>query len=110
MADKEVDSWSVIFLWADQGKSLEAQMDKKSTTIPTNPTPRGRRFLDTKQSAEYVGLSPRTMESYRVNGDGPPYIKHGGARSGLVLYLVDDLDAWLDSRRRQSTSERKEGR
>ena len=65
----------------------------------------GRRYLPTKAAAEYVGLSHRTLEAYRVSGGGPPYTKHGGPRSGLVLYLPADLDAWLETRRRHSTSE-----
>jgi len=64
-----------------------------------------RRFLTTAQAAEYVGLSPRTMEALRVRGGGCPFIKHGGQRAGLVLYLPSDLDAWLESRVRRSTSD-----
>jgi hypothetical protein len=75
--------------------------DKHETT----PTCSGRRYLPTKVAAEYVGLSHRTLEAYRVSGDGPPYIKHGGPRSGLVLYLPADLDEWLEGRRRQNTSQ-----
>lgn len=64
-----------------------------------------RKYLPTKPAAEYVGLSHRTLEAYRVSGEGPPYIKHGGPRSGLVLYTPADLDAWLASRRRRNTSQ-----
>lgn len=64
-----------------------------------------RRFLTTDQAAEYVGLSPRTLEAYRVRGGGPIYIKHGGARSGLILYRPSDLNLWIETRVRRSTSD-----
>lgn len=67
------------------------------------------RWLMTKQAAEYVGLSPRTLEAYRVRGGGPTFIKHGGQRSGLVLYRPADLDEWLESRVRHSTSDTRSG-
>lgn len=63
------------------------------------------RYMPTRAAAEYVGLSHRTLEAYRVTGEGPPFIKHGGHGSGLVLYAPADLDAWIDSRRRRSTSD-----
>ena len=80
-------------------------MDSASQSTPTG-TGSGRRYLTTKQAAEYVGLSHRTLEAYRFAGAGPSYIKHGGPRSGLVLYLPEDLDAWLVSLRRRNTSDR----
>ena len=64
-----------------------------------------RRFLTNDAAAKYVGLSARTLEAYRVRGGGPVFIKHGGARSGLVLYPPADLDSWLDTRVRRSTSD-----
>lgn len=64
-----------------------------------------RRYLTTEQAAEYVGLSPRTLEKYRVTGESPVYIRHGGPQSGLVLYRPADLDVWIESRVRKSTSD-----
>ena len=58
-------------------------------------------FLDQDESAEFVTLSPRTMEKKRFDGDGPPYIKIGSR----VLYEKSDLIAWVRSHRRHSTSE-----
>jgi hypothetical protein len=89
------------FFVAGQVVSLEAAM--QDSTHPSNGG--GRRYLTTKQAADYVGLSHRTMEAMRGRGDGPPYVKHGGPRSGLALYLLEDLDEWLLSRRRMSTSD-----
>lgn len=53
-------------------------------------------------AAEYLGLSVSTLAKMRVRGDGPTYAK-AGAR--IVLYDRDDLDRWLNARKRRSTSE-----
>jgi len=58
-------------------------------------------FLATKQAAQYVGLSPRTLEKMRTEGGGPSYRKHGR----YVRYHLADLDAWSISRLKNSTSE-----
>ena len=46
-----------------------------------------------------MGLSPRTLERYRVTGQGPLYLKVGRR----VLYRRVDLDAWLENKVRRST-------
>ena len=38
----------------------------------------------------------------RLRGDGAPYLKAGRR---IVIYDARDLEAWLDTRRRQSTSD-----
>ena len=58
-------------------------------------------YLSTRQAAEYLGLSTRTLDRYRVSGDGPVFHRFGGR----VRYLRDDLDVWAASRRRRSTSD-----
>lgn len=53
------------------------------------------------QAAAYLGLSPRTLECWRLTGAGPVYIKVGRR----VRYRRSDLEAWLDARLRTSTSD-----
>jgi len=53
-------------------------------------------------AAEYLGLSTSTLAKMRLRGDGPVYMKVGRR---VVLYDQSDLDAWLDGRKRRSTSE-----
>ena len=60
------------------------------------------RVLRTPQAAEYVGLSASTLEKFRLKGKGPAYQKAGPK---IVVYRPEDLDAWLDSQRRRSTSD-----
>jgi hypothetical protein len=52
-------------------------------------------------AARCCGVSPRTLEKWRVSGDGPPFYKVGKK----VVYDVDELNAWMASRRRRNTSE-----
>lgn len=61
-----------------------------------------QRKLRVPEAAEYLNLSPSTLAKMRLRGDGPPYLKAGRR---IVLYDVGDLEAWLDTRRRRSTSD-----
>ena len=55
-----------------------------------------RRILRTSQAAQYVGLSPSTLEKKRLTGGGPRFIRLGGRAVG---YDIRDLDSWLDEQR-----------
>lgn len=61
------------------------------------------RLLDTQEAARQLGLSPSYLAKRRITGgaDSPVFIKLGK----LVRYAQKDIDAYLDSRRRRSTSE-----
>lgn len=59
------------------------------------------RYLNTKQAARYVGLSPCTLNRMRVTGEGPRYAKAGRR----VVYDRADLDAWIAERKRSFTGE-----
>jgi predicted DNA-binding transcriptional regulator AlpA len=53
------------------------------------------------QAAERIGLKGKTFDNWRAKNCGPPYYKVGGR----VVYDDDEVDAWLASRRRTSTSD-----
>ncbi|NTJ63193.1 helix-turn-helix domain-containing protein [Agrobacterium rhizogenes] len=55
-----------------------------------NPAALPPRFLRTKEAAEFLSLSARTLEKHRTYGTGPAYRKLGGR----VVYSVEDLQAW----------------
>lgn len=59
-------------------------------------------LLYTAEAAYVLGLSPRTLESMRLRGGGPPYI---AVTSKAVRYRRGDLEDWIASRRRLSTSD-----
>ena len=58
-------------------------------------------WLRPKEAAAYVKSTPSTLAKKRLRGDGPTYTKFGR----LVLYAKQDLDQYLASRRRLSTSD-----
>jgi predicted DNA-binding transcriptional regulator AlpA len=55
--------------------------------------------------AEWLGVTTKALEAWRYRGGGPPFIRVGGK---LVRYRRGDVLAWLESRRRSSTSDRAE--
>lgn len=59
------------------------------------------RYLRTPEAARFLGLSGRTLEKHRTYGTGPRYSKLGGR----VVYRLEDLQAWADRGRKDSTSD-----
>lgn len=73
------------------------KVTKLSALHPTNI----RRPVPVDGAADLTGLSVSTLNKMRLTGDGPAYLKLGRR----VAYDVADLDAWMASKRRHSTSE-----
>lgn len=70
-------------------------MHYKSTDGTPAITKSQNNLLDTGPAADYLGVTPRTLEVWRcVKRHAIPYIKVGR----LVKYRQTDLDAWLESR------------
>ncbi|WP_442593369.1 helix-turn-helix domain-containing protein [Parapusillimonas sp. JC17] len=88
-------------------------MQSPSTPNPTSRTqPRSSgsapvltaaaaRYLTNDEAADYLRLSPRTLEKMRVIGGGPRFRKFGRR----VMYAITDLDAWADRRAYDMTSD-----
>lgn len=58
-------------------------------------------LLTPNEAAERLRLCARTLERWRVSGDGPKFVKAGRQ----VFYRAGDLDEWIVSRVVRSTSE-----
>ena len=58
-------------------------------------------FLNQIRAAEFLGLSTRTLERFRLEGRGPAFRKFGRR----VMYALEDIMAWADGQRRTSTSD-----
>lgn len=71
---------------------------------PTLPGGQGV-FLNTKQLADMLGLSTRTLERQRVDGSGAKYCKLGAGIRARVIYRLSDVQAWLDGQCVKSTAE-----
>ncbi|EYS92657.1 transcriptional regulator [Cupriavidus sp. SK-4] len=64
-------------------------------------TPQLQRYLTNDEAADYLRLSPRTLEKQRVIGGGPKFRKFGRR----VMYAVADLNTWADQRSYEATSD-----
>lgn len=60
-------------------------------------------LMNTKQAAELLCISHRTLEQMRLKGGGPVYMKVGR----LVRYSSEALNAWLLANQRKSTSDQR---
>ncbi|MGV5189728.1 helix-turn-helix domain-containing protein [Pseudomonas aeruginosa] len=69
-------------------------------TAPTTAA-QPQRYLTNDEAADYLRLSPRTLEKQRVLGGGPRFRKFGRR----VMYAVADLDAWAADRSFETTSD-----
>lgn len=58
------------------------------------------KLLTTKQAAEYLNLSEKTLAAHRCKGTGPAFIKRG-----RVFYLESDLNAWLEQAKYITTAQ-----
>ena len=58
-------------------------------------------YLDTRRAADLLGLSPRTLDRYRVTGEGPEFFRFGNR----IRYLKSDVLDWARVRRLRSTSD-----
>jgi hypothetical protein len=80
--------------------NTDAQSVVLANFLPATPKGFSRR-LHRKQAAEFLGVSLSWLDKARIRGLGPVFITMGGR----VLYDSRDLEAFIDSNRRSSTSE-----
>lgn len=57
-------------------------------------------YLTQFETAEFLRISERTLERWRVEGNGPRFRRFGRR----VVYAKSDIEAWADGRCYQSTS------
>jgi hypothetical protein len=79
---------------------LQARLD---SIIADNPSLSARDSpnLTTAEAANWLRLSPRTLEKWRVLGGGPRFRKFGAD----VVYALSDLQVWSDGRICETTSD-----
>ena len=59
-------------------------------------------LIDERPAAEFIGVTPRTIQSYRQKGDGPKFIR---ISSRCIRYRRCDLRNWVETRLRNSTAD-----
>ena len=79
-----------------EGTGAEGDVDDRSR----------ENYLSTREASAWLGLSPKTLERYRVSGEGPDFHKLGAR----VRYLLEDLEEWASARRWTSTTEERAAR
>ena len=84
-------------------RCLPPQVSQEATTWPGGrPLPQDSEALLLPIEAAYcLGVSPRSLEAWRVRGGGPPYLK---ISARAVRYQRGALFAWATDRHRQSTT------
>ena len=58
-------------------------------------------LITERDASEPLGVSVRTLQKWRLQGNGPRFVKLGHA----VRYDVKDLEAYIERARRRSTSD-----
>ena len=58
-------------------------------------TPEITRYMDEAATARTLHVSRRTLQRWRVTGEGPPFIRAGARR---VLYDAAAIERWAGSR------------
>jgi len=58
-------------------------------------------LLREKEVAEYLKVSPKTLQAWRFRGRGPTFRKIGR----ICLYEESDLQAFIEASKRKSTSD-----
>jgi excisionase family DNA binding protein len=57
-------------------------------------------FWSSDTVAELLRLTRNTLEKWRVRGEGPPFVKLGGA----VRYRRSDVLAWIEENTKAATT------
>jgi len=72
-------------------RSAPSPMDNAEKPVAVKPLPD---WVDTKELASWLHLSPQTFRKWRLTGGGPQYVKFGNR----VLYKRKDVESWLAER------------
>jgi predicted DNA-binding transcriptional regulator AlpA len=78
-------------------KQIETRTDADEEEVAEDT----RHVLIARDAAEYLGIAQQTLAKFRWAGTSPPYFKIGRQ----VVYKRVELDSWLATRRRRSTSD-----
>ena len=70
-------------------------------SINENPN----RVLKVGLAAEFIGSTKSWLDKKRSTGGGPPFVRIGEGAGARIGYRVIDLQNWLETRVRRSTSE-----
>ena len=66
----------------------------------TDPPRLQKTFFTSREAAEFLMLSPRTLDRYRASGEGPVFHRFGNK----IVYSLPDLKDWARTRRQKGAS------
>jgi hypothetical protein len=69
--------------------------------LPENPD-YWHALIDSGAAAEFCGTTSKTMETWRMKGGGPPYVR---VSRKCIRYRRADMREWADTQIRKSTSD-----
>lgn len=72
-----------------------------TSTTPDRDPDHLDRLIHEIEAADYLTVSERTLQKWRVTGGGPVYVKISGR---MIRYRRRDLIAWSEARLRAHTS------
>ncbi|HMR31850.1 MAG TPA: helix-turn-helix domain-containing protein [Geminicoccaceae bacterium] len=61
-------------------------------------------YLSPQQVSQLTGYATKTLEAMRARRIGPPFIKVGQAGPSAIRYRLQDVRAWLDAQREETTN------
>jgi predicted DNA-binding transcriptional regulator AlpA len=61
-----------------------------------------KRYLTEREVEENFNLNRRTLQRWRMTGEGPAFSRIG---KKMIRYLVDDVESFFSSQKRHSTCE-----
>lgn len=77
---------------------MRSDTSSSTASSPDLPAP----LLTETQAAEILQLTPRALQAWRYQGRGPRFVK---ISARAVRYRLDDLEEWIETRLRRSTSD-----
>jgi len=76
--------------------SIKNKENPKKEIQELNPD----QLIDEKQASQLMGISPRTLQGYRVKGGGPEFIK---LNNKIVRYKICDIQNWINENKKNNT-------
>jgi predicted DNA-binding transcriptional regulator AlpA len=64
--------------------------------------PGGSVLLTPRQVARQMGVTPGTLEAWRLRGGGPKFVR---VSKRCIRYRRQDVESWIEERIRSSTSD-----
>jgi predicted DNA-binding transcriptional regulator AlpA len=77
-------------------------LDARATKADINY--HSRNGLDTAETTQMRGISPRTLEGMQLYGTGPKYVKMGQTKRAKVIYSLKDVEEWIGRHTKVGTS------